>query len=53
MNTSRTSPTSRRGAVLIVALLLATGLAIAIGSYLSITGTNLKISGAKKGRPVN
>ncbi|MCS6244057.1 MAG: hypothetical protein H2172_09405 [Opitutus sp.] len=45
MNTSRTSPASRRGAVLIVALLLATGLAIAIGSYLSITGTNLKISG--------
>jgi hypothetical protein len=45
MNTSRTSPSSRRGAVLIVALLLATGLAIAIGSYLSITSTNLKISG--------
>jgi Tfp pilus assembly protein PilX len=45
MNTSRTSPASRRGAVLIVALLLATGLAIAIGSYLSITKTNLKISG--------
>lgn len=45
MNTSRTSPTSQRGAVLIVALLLATGLAIAIGSYLSLTGTNLKISG--------
>ncbi len=45
MNTSRTSPGSRRGAVLIVALLLASGLAIAIGSYLSITSTNLKISG--------
>ena len=44
MNISRAS-SSRRGAVLIVALLLATGLAIAIGSNLSITSTNLKISG--------
>jgi hypothetical protein len=45
MNSSRALPSSRRGAVLIVALLLATGLAIAIGSYLSIARTNLKISG--------
>ena len=44
MNTSRAS-SSRRGAVLIVALILATSLAIAIGSYLSLTSTNLKISG--------
>ncbi|MFA6961328.1 MAG: hypothetical protein WC205_11300 [Opitutaceae bacterium] len=35
---------SRRGAVLIVALLLAGGLAIAIGSYISITSNNLKLS---------
>ena len=47
MNTSRhhALPASRRGAVLITALLLATGLAIAIGSYVQITSTNLKISG--------
>jgi hypothetical protein len=35
---------SRRGAVLIVALLLAGGLAICIGSYLRITSNNLTLS---------
>ena len=45
MNTRRCSKSSQRGAVLIVALLLATALAISIGSYLAISSTNLKISG--------
>ncbi len=45
MNTSHASRSSRRGAVLIVALLLATGLAISIGSYQAITINNLKIAG--------